>query len=885
MAVQIAFVFQSPDRTDYLNQRLAGLVSKGIYSGAELTPTGSGLTATRGPFFALGKDGITIWDNEVGTFAYTTGQANYHCIYAKYNPLGTPSTPVVQEVVLTTTGYNTHPDKAYLIVVAVVTPAGAVLLNSEIDYSLRDEVGPFGRAQLRGVVDTEAELPTSSPNWNRSGDLYICNNDPAPGGGGLYMWEGATLSWRLVAARGAATLDGAYDNNGAGGPPGYGRWIEVDAQAVELLQDNTSQRENDIANAALRIRKTGTSIAGDVGLDVVMAKDKDVGGLLVRSLYTSGTYIQQDEPVNVSGSTITGTRGGATWNHSTIHRAHIAFVEISNSTQGNDGLYVALPTGPNTCDVRTLDSATPTLTTETGITANFFSLRYSVGTPAAKFVEYDWASYKGIVEFLGNAALGTAVGKVTYYTPGTMSWVWQVRATNAGAGSTATCLLTDGGSLYVRPLTAYIDGHTVDSEMSHASYAAVKAHHTGTGHGVRATSVDGYGVYAKSDNYTGLYAETNSGSWAYPAIRVQAFTATGVWASVTGTNAALLGSSSAVGGTGVWAELQNAGDTTGRGLYAKHAGGGTSIFSETLGASNGIAVHGKTAGDSLNLDPFSPPLQIAAGIRGEGDGSNAIGVMGEHYGPNFGWGGLFWNNNTDTTKGAIDGFAWGEGPGVYASSVFGPGIRALGPLIAAKPGLLATALWDYGVRSSGYGYDAAKTISVAVPLQQLVEDYGSTETWVVLQSTNPTDSPVRLYNRTQLNKTAKFLWDGLPHNAIINHVDVMWYQNGNSSGDEMRMYVQKHSMGQTSVGGVFGDATIFTDLNTTQQYVEWSWSAYYLNVHRFTCNVSTADRTFNRGTDLLNITIKSCGDSRDAYVYWIRVNFTFELAANYPAAT
>ncbi len=46
MAVQIAFVFQSPDSTALLNQRLAGLINKGIYSGGVLTPAGA-LTAQR----------------------------------------------------------------------------------------------------------------------------------------------------------------------------------------------------------------------------------------------------------------------------------------------------------------------------------------------------------------------------------------------------------------------------------------------------------------------------------------------------------------------------------------------------------------------------------------------------------------------------------------------------------------------------------------------------------------------------------------------------------------------------------------------------------------------------------------------------------------------
>lgn len=759
MAIQIAFVFQSPDRTDYLNQRLAGLIGKGLYSGAELTPTGSGLTATRAPFFALGKDGITLWDTEVGTFAYTTGQDNYHCIYARYNPLGTPSTPVVQELILSTTAYNTHPDKAYLIVVAKVTPAGAVLLSSEIDYSLRDEVGPFGRAQLRGVVDTEGELPTGTPNWNRSGDLYICNDDPTPGGGGLYMWEGGTSSWRLVAARGAATLDGAYDNNGAGGPPGYGRWIEVDAQAVELLQDNTSQRQNDIANAALRIRKTGSTAVGDVGIDVAFAQDKDVGGLLIRSLFTSGTYIQQDEPVNVSGGTITGTRGGANWNQATIHKVHVALVELSGSSQGNDGLFVAVPTGPNTCTVRTLDGSTPTLTTETGLTANFFSIRKAIGARVGKLQEYDWNIYAGEIEFLGNASLGTSVGKVTYYTPGTISWVWQVRATNPGAGSTAVAVLTDGGSLQLYPLAAYADGDTLYARSDNALYSAVNAYHSGAGYAVEAKSVNESAIYAESTNHYGMEVTTYSGSWFYSALRVWGNTATGVYTTVTGTSAALLASSSAAGGKAIHAELQNAGDTTGYGIYSKHAGNGISIFSETLGTGGGIAV------------------------KGEVDGADAIGIYGEHLlGSYAGWGVMGWNNNSDANKGAVDGFAWGNGPGVQGGSVFGKGVYGNSSILSLLPGvhghgfglgsgIKGTSDFGFGVEGSGFAYDDDVLMSYKTPLEKWLPqeesywNYGTAGGGATLQ-------PAWCLTSGSGVREIWFVWTDFPHGIIVKGISV-----------------------------------------------------------------------------------------------------------------
>lgn len=872
MAVQIAFVFQSPDRTDYLNQRLAGLIGKGIYSGAELTPTGAGLTATRAPFLALGRDGITIWDTEVGTFNYTTGQPNYHCILGKYNPLGTPSTPVVQELVLSEAAYNAHPDKAYLIIVGVVEPAGSVLVAGEIDYTLRDEVGPFGRAQLRGVVDTEGELPTGTPNWNRSGDLYICNDDPAPGGGGLYMWDGSTSSWRLVAAKGAATLDGAYDNNGAGGPPGYGRFIEVDAGAVELLQSNTSQRENDIANAALRIRKTSTA-TGDGALDIVFPQDKDTAGLLIRSLFTSGTLVQANEPVNVSGSTITGTRSGpsSNWNSASIHKAHMLLVELSGSSVGNDGLFIALPSGPNTCSIKTLNAVAPTLANELGITANFYSVRWAIGaTGVARLTEYDLGSSSvASTEFYGNVGTG-GVGKVVYYAPGTLNYVFQYRATIAGGTSDVVFYLTDGGGVVIRPTTSP-DTHSLDAEQSHGSFAAVYGHHTTTGHGGRFTSVDGYGVYAQSTNSIAIYATTTSGAWNLPAIRAYGNAATGVLSTVTGTSAAILGSSTGVGGRGVWGELNNASDVTGYGVYAKHAGDGVAFFCEALGAGGGGATPTGIRSEVNGDDGIAIKGIVSGGTVSTTEGS--VGVWGVHTGgANPDGIGILGDNAPITVDiGAVWGRSFGFGAGVRGESLGGPGVLGYSVL----PG-------QYGVEGNSFGYEVPKTISVVIPLQQLVEDYGSTETWVVLQSSTPTDSAVRLYNRQQVGETVKMLWDGLPQSAVLNHVDILWFQNNSSSGDEMRLYVQKHTMSQITTGNVAGSPTTFTNLNSTQQYIDWAPTANNTSVQRFTCNVSTAARTFLKGTDLLNITIKSCGDARDCYVYWIRANFTFQTVANYP---
>jgi hypothetical protein len=738
MAVQIAFVFQSPDRTDYLNQRLAGLIGKGIYSGAELTPTGSGLTATRAPFFALGRDGITIWDTEVGTFTYTSGIDNYHVLLAKYNPLGTPSTPVVQELVMSASEYNSHVDKPYLIVIGKIVPAGGVLLSSEIDYGVRDEVGPFGRAQLRGVLDLEANLPTGSPNWNRSGDMYICTDSPPPGGGGLYMYEEGT-GWRLVAAKGAATLDGAYDNNGAGGPPGYGRHITVDSGAVELLQDNISQRQNDPANAALRIRKTGTTVKGDVGTDIVLSEDNDAAGLLIRSHFTAGTHIEADEPVNANGATLTGTRGAANWNHSSIHKIPL-LVELTDSTVGNDGLYIASPNGAASCALDGLDaSGVVSLSVETGtaLKANFFSIRHSIGAAGVALLT-KWPSggtYVASTEFYGNRTGG--IGKVIYYTAGTLNYLWEYRLTQAGTAAHRVAAMTDGGSMILTPLSGSEDWHTLEAKSSHGSFAAIHAEHTGGGHGIRATST-GIGVYSSSSAHNagefwgtlhGIYASTSSATWSHAALRAVANSgAAAVYA--TGTANVLIASTSGTGKRGCWGENQNAGDTTGYGVYGKHAGSGAAIYGESL--LNGWGVRGYAQGSGAGVGVYGEALGDGAhGVEGQAAGADGMGVFGNHQlVADDGWGVVGHNNNANVLYAGVDGFAWGGGPGVKGGSVFGGGVEGHSSILSLLPGVegvgdgfgtgvKGTSLFGTGVEGSSYGYSENAQVSYRVPLTQM----------------------------------------------------------------------------------------------------------------------------------------------------------------------
>lgn len=697
MALQIAFFFQSTDSTALLNQRLARLMGKGIYDGGVLSPVGGTLTAQRTPFFAIGRDGITIWDDETTTLTYTDGIANYHVIRARYNPLGTPSSPVMSEEILTAAQYSADPELAYLVLLAIVTPSGGEVTTASISYALRDEVGPFGRNFFKGVVDDETDLPTGIPNFNRTGDMYRVINDPAPGGHGLYTWSGS--AWRLVAAAGAGTLDGAYDNNGTS--PGAGREITVDSQAVELIQDTASQRQNDVANAALRIRKTGSTANGDGALDIALAQDRDSTSLLIRSKYVISPHVEADEPVNLTNpNTITTTRGTAAWNNAAVRKPSLMFVEITGSSSGNDGLFlVGSATGATTATALNLDGSTASFTNENGVTANFFSPRLTFGASLVGTAVYDLgaATKVGSIEYFGGIpAAGGVAGRLTYVNldgaiGATGGPVWSVRLFGGGVGATSTAafdvyadgsyicalgtaratflgvnsqfgvsgasnltdptlaVLGDGSSNPVLQVTSTGSNEAIEAINTAGSGAAITAA-GGSGAGVSATS-SGYGVDAQGDlagvrgrpsdaGATAGVFGTNSGTGVQKP-GVVGESNSGSAGGVEGTNtmgyAAVRGSNSAASAAGAFGV---------HGLAVSTNTGSAGVKGESSDLARGV--WGQNNGDGI-------------GVYGTaGSAATSIGVYGSASGSGL----------------AVNAAATGSAIGLNASSVSGAAVRA-----------------------------------------------------------------------------------------------------------------------------------------------------------------------------------------------------------------
>jgi hypothetical protein len=255
MTLKASFVYKNPDSTRDLNARLRRVINRGIVWGGTLTP-GVGLTVQVTPLVAVGYDGMTVEDDAVRTLTVVGGGVKqYVVVHARYNEGGVPSLPTLQWRVLTTAAYMADPEKDYMIVVGTVTPAGVVVLLSEIDLTERDEVDPLGRDWYRGIVANAAALPGTSPIQNRVGDFYFVTADHT-----FYFWNGTIWEPLNTGSYNAETAlqnhqvirqqrDRIVNGSGviAGGHPGVGTssvdpagFARASDQTITLLSSGTA---------------------------------------------------------------------------------------------------------------------------------------------------------------------------------------------------------------------------------------------------------------------------------------------------------------------------------------------------------------------------------------------------------------------------------------------------------------------------------------------------------------------------------------------------------------------------------------------------------------------------------------------------------------------
>lgn len=201
MAITFGFSWQNPDATQTLNDRLRGLVQRGIYYGGGVTP-GVGLSVTVAPFLGIGFDGMTLGDTAPPALLVLANQTQYLVVRCRYNALGTPAAITGTWEVLEASVYAADPEKDYLLVFAVVTLGPVVVVTSaDINMAVRDEVTPVGRAWFRGVAANAAALPLPPPTRNLVGDHYYVIADNT-----FYFWTGAAWTPMTSAGYNAETI-------------------------------------------------------------------------------------------------------------------------------------------------------------------------------------------------------------------------------------------------------------------------------------------------------------------------------------------------------------------------------------------------------------------------------------------------------------------------------------------------------------------------------------------------------------------------------------------------------------------------------------------------------------------------------------------------------
>jgi hypothetical protein len=188
---------------------------------------------------------------------------------------------------------------------------------------------------------------------------------------------------------------------------------------------------------------------------------------------------------------------------------------------------------------------------------------------------------------------------------------------------------------------------------------------------------------------------------------------------------------------------------------------------------------------------------------------------------------------------------------------------------------------------NGFGLYEEKTVQVVIPLQWAADVRTTANGWVMFSDSSPLDSPAYLYNCQKLAAATKFFIH-LPHLAELKAIYIMWEQNGaTGSGEDMRLYAQKHSMGFTAIGEkpALDDTTIYKNLNASQQYIEWGAGvSSNCEIKKFTANnPTTSARIFDQHEDMLVVTVVGATDeAKDCSIYWIQVEFAYTHPQPFP---
>jgi hypothetical protein len=182
MAINKLLEFRNTDSTADINSRLAGLVPKGIVSGGivqaepntlQVRVTGDGVNPWT--FLVYSVEGMLVRGIGDVVLPVTAGTTNVIAVRARYVEGGEATGEVVSMLL---GAFEVDPDPNSLIRLCSVTPdVGATAVQpTDIDFTFRDSIEGFRRNSLRGVVDTVADLPSSS-GFPAVGEINFISND------------------------------------------------------------------------------------------------------------------------------------------------------------------------------------------------------------------------------------------------------------------------------------------------------------------------------------------------------------------------------------------------------------------------------------------------------------------------------------------------------------------------------------------------------------------------------------------------------------------------------------------------------------------------------------------------------------------------------------
>jgi hypothetical protein len=180
--------------------------------------------------------------------------------------------------------------------------------------------------------------------------------------------------------------------------------------------------------------------------------------------------------------------------------------------------------------------------------------------------------------------------------------------------------------------------------------------------------------------------------------------------------------------------------------------------------------------------------------------------------------------------------------------------------------------------SAGY-YVGEREVLMVVPLNMFQAETGSTG-WYLY---GPSDADVvseEIYLQSGGFDECCFaqIFD-FPNRCTLEYVDVWWWQNGNATGQNMRMYVGRYTYG--IVQGEFSTSqTNIQSLNGTADYIEYTQTGNDFRLDRFTCNQNKTNLA--RRCEAITIGFESAADTYIGRVFAVFLTFKYTQVTPFP---